>query len=106
MYTDVTCDCLIVNVIGTAMKLINLIEYKCNRCDDPTKPLGKSKTDPLKERKKIGTTGRGCKGRMVLKVYELYNDIESRTYTECVGIISDSLIRIHASSHDMSIKYV
>ena len=83
---------------------MNLIEYKCNRCDDPTKPSGKCSTDPLKERKKIGTTGRACKGRMVLKVYELYADMKADTYTECIGIISDSLVKIHQNSHDMSIK--
>ena len=95
-----------VYITGTCMKLIKVLEYKCNRCDDPSKPSTESTADPSTQRKRTGTIGRNCDGRMVLKIYELYENVDDDKYAECVGIISDSLPHVHSRKHDISWKYV
>ena len=86
------------------MKLKYHGEYQCNRCDDPNKPSIQSKADPSKQRKKPGTIGRNCKGKMVVKVFELYGDAEGTKLIETIATISDSLPSVHSQCHDISFK--
>ena len=77
----------------------------CNRCDDPTKPSAESRVKPSQQRKKAGTIGRNCKGRMVVKVIELYSDSKGTELIETIATISDSLPFIHSETHDISWKF-
>ena len=86
------------------MKLKYHGEYQCNRCDDPNKPSIPSEVEPSRQRKKPGTIGRNCKGKMVVKVFELYDDTEGKNLIETIATISDSLPSVHAKCHDISFK--